>query len=70
MVTTFQMQLNKKAGTTRCCVKRSFGKFSNRPGRTPVVESRLDEVIDQQPTSLLKKRLRNTWFPVNFSEII
>ena len=70
MVTTFQMQLNKKAVTTRCCVKGSFEKFPNRPGRTPVVESRLDEVIGQQPTSLSKKRLRSTWFPVNFSEII
>ena len=50
-------------------LKRSSDKYHTMHKKPPVVKSRLNEAVGQQPATLLKMRFRNKWFPVNFAKI-
>lgn len=65
-----KMQLNQKVVVRRCCAKRCSQKTCNILKKTNVVESRFNEVHSQLPTTLLIKRFRRNFFPLNFAKII
>lgn len=66
----FKMQLNQKVVVRRCCAKRYSQKTCNILKKTNVVESRFNEVHSQLPTTLLIKRFRRNFLPLNFAKII